>query len=95
MIIPCFIIGFLLLFFNRHELNAMAFGEETARQLGVNIALRKILILIGATILTGGAVAVSGTVGFVGLVIPHLTRLIWGSDHRHFCRYLCLSVQDF
>ena len=83
MILPCFIIGFLLLFFNRHELNAMAFGEETARQLGVNIALRKILILIGATTLTGGAVAVSGTVGFVGLVIPHLTRLIWGSDHRH------------
>ncbi|MFC0559818.1 FecCD family ABC transporter permease [Halalkalibacter alkalisediminis] len=83
MIVPCFVIGFLLLFFNRHELNAMAFGEETARQLGVNIALRKILILIGATTLTGGAVAVSGTVGFVGLVIPHLTRLIWGSDHRH------------
>ncbi len=83
MILPCFIIGFLLLFFNRHELNAMAFGEETARQLGVNIALRKILILLGATTLTGGAVAVSGTVGFVGLVIPHLTRLIWGSDHRH------------
>ncbi|TWI54633.1 FecCD family ABC transporter permease [Halalkalibacter nanhaiisediminis] len=83
MITPFFFIGFLLLFFNRKELNALAFGEETARQLGVNIARRKIMILLGATMLTGGAVAVSGTVGFVGLVIPHLTRLMWGSDHRH------------
>lgn len=83
MIMPFFLIGFLLLFFNRHELNALAFGEETARQLGVNIARRKVLILLGATTLTGGAVAVSGTIGFVGLVIPHLTRLLWGSDHRH------------
>ncbi len=83
MVVPFFLIGFLLLFFNRHELNALAFGEETARQLGVNIARRKVMILLGATTLTGGAVAVSGTVGFVGLVIPHLTRLLWGSDHRH------------
>jgi iron complex transport system permease protein len=83
MIVPCMLFGFFLLFFNRHELNALAFGEETARQLGVNIAVRKIMILLGASTLTGGAVAVSGTVGFVGLVIPHLTRLVWGSDHRH------------
>jgi iron complex transport system permease protein len=83
MILPCFVIGFILLFFNRHELNALAFGEETARQLGVNLKVRKLMILLGATVVTGGAVAVSGTIGFVGLVIPHLTRLIWGSDHRH------------
>lgn len=89
MIVPSFLLGFILLFFNRNELNAMAFGEETARQLGVNIAVRKIVILLGAAILTGAAVAVSGTIGFVGLVIPHLTRLLWGADHRHL---LVLSV---
>ncbi len=83
MIIPCFVIGFTLLFFSRHELNALSFGEETARALGVNIGFRKMTILLGATIVTGGAVAVSGTIGFVGLVIPHLTRLLWGADHRH------------
>ncbi|ADC51068.1 MULTISPECIES: FecCD family ABC transporter permease [Alkalihalophilus] len=83
MIVPCFLIGFIMLFFNRHELNALAFGEETARQLGVNLKVRKLTILLGATIVTGGAVAVSGTIGFVGLVIPHLTRLLWGSDHKH------------
>ncbi|GAF65354.1 iron-siderophore ABC transporter permease protein [Bacillus sp. TS-2] len=83
MSLPFLIIGFFMLYFNRYELNALAFGEETARQLGVNIKVRKYVILIGATLITGGAVAVSGTIGFVGLVIPHITRLLWGPDHRH------------
>ncbi|WP_096201012.1 FecCD family ABC transporter permease [Bacillus sp. FJAT-45350] len=83
LIIPFFLIGFFLLLFNTRELNALAFGEETARHLGVNIQKRKIMILAGASILTGSAVAVSGTIGFVGLVIPHLVRIIWGADHRH------------
>ncbi len=82
LIIPFFLTGFFLLLMNARELNALAFGEDTARNLGVNIELRKLLILLGASLLTGAAVAVSGAIGFVGLVIPHLTRLIWGSDHR-------------
>lgn len=41
------------------------------------------VILIAGSVLTGAAVAVSGTIGFVGLVVPHITRLLWGSDHRH------------
>lgn len=41
------------------------------------------MILIAGSLLTGSAVAVSGTIGFVGLVIPHITRLLWGTDHRH------------
>lgn len=83
LIIPFFIVGTLFLIFNGKELNALAFGEETARHLGVNIRTRKIVILVGASLLTGAAVAVSGTIGFVGLVIPHLTRLLSGPDHRH------------
>lgn len=51
--------------------------------LGVSVQRRKIIILIAGSLLTGSAVAVSGTIGFVGLVIPHITRLIWGTDHRH------------
>ncbi|MFV8828445.1 FecCD family ABC transporter permease [Alkalihalobacterium sp. APHAB7] len=89
LIAPFFLAGFLILLFNAKELNALAFGEETAKHLGVNIQARKMLILFGAALLTGSAVAVSGTIGFVGLVIPHLTRLIWGPDHRHL---LPLSV---
>ncbi|HLR02887.1 MAG TPA: iron chelate uptake ABC transporter family permease subunit, partial [Virgibacillus sp.] len=44
---------------------------------------RKLVILTAGSILTGAAVAVSGAIGFVGLVIPHLTRLLWGPDHTH------------
>ncbi|KAA0955691.1 iron ABC transporter permease [Sporosarcina sp. ANT_H38] len=83
MILPFVVVGSLMLWLNRRELNAMLFGEERAHHLGVNVKRRKFAILIGGSILTGSAVAVSGTIGFVGLVVPHMTRLLWGSDHRH------------
>lgn len=81
MILPFTIVGAAILLLNSKELNALSFGEETAKQLGVDVVKRKLSILIGASLLTGSAVAVSGTIGFVGLVIPHITRLIWGPDH--------------
>ncbi|KXH83940.1 iron ABC transporter permease [Sporosarcina sp. HYO08] len=83
MILPFVGIGSVLLWINRRELNAMLFGEERAHHLGVNVKRRKWMILIGGSLLTGSAVAVSGTIGFVGLVVPHMTRLMWGADHRH------------
>lgn len=83
MALPFVIIGTLLLWLNRRELNAMLFGEERAKHLGVNVKQRKMMILIGGSMLTGTAVAVSGTIGFVGLVVPHMTRLLFGSDNRH------------
>ena len=83
MALPFVIIGTFLLWLNRRELNAMLFGEERAKHLGVNVKQRKMMILIGGSMLTGTAVAVSGTIGFVGLVVPHMTRLLFGSDNRH------------
>ncbi|USK50167.1 iron ABC transporter permease [Bacillus sp. CMF12] len=83
IILPFFVIGALLLLVNSKELNAMSFGEEKAQHIGVDVQKRKMMVLIAGSILTGAAVAVSGTIGFVGLVIPHLTRLLWGPDHRH------------
>lgn len=83
MILPFAVLGSFILWLNRRELNAMLFGEERAHHLGVNVQKRKFMILIGGSILTGSAVAVSGTIGFVGLVVPHMTRLLWGTDHRH------------
>ncbi len=83
MALPFMIIGSLLLWLNRRELNAMLFGEERAQHLGVEVKKRKMMILIGGSMLTGTAVAVSGTIGFVGLVVPHMTRLLFGSDNRH------------
>ncbi|KIL44034.1 ferric ion ABC transporter permease [Jeotgalibacillus alimentarius] len=83
LIAPFFVIGALLLFWNARELNAMAFGEERAQHLGVNVQRRKFVVLASGSLLTGAAVAVSGTIGFVGLVVPHMVRMVTGSDHRH------------
>ncbi|GAF12138.1 vitamin B12 ABC transporter, permease component BtuC [Bacillus sp. JCM 19046] len=83
IMLPFFVIGVTLLLTTRRELNAFIYGEETAQQLGVSVTLKKFIILVGATCLTGAAVAVSGTIGFVGLVVPHMVRSLWGGDHRH------------
>ena len=83
MIIPFVIIGSIMLWTQRRELNVLLYGEERAKHLGVNVKRSKYIILVGGSMLTGAAVAVSGTIGFVGLVVPHMTRMVWGSDHRH------------
>lgn len=95
MIIPFTIVGVLILLLNTKELNALSFGEETARQLGVDVPKRKLFILIAASLLTGSAVAVSGTIGFVGLVIPHITRMIWGPDHKKLLPLAMLNGGTF
>lgn len=82
MALPFILVGTLLLWLNRRELNALIFGEERAKHLGVNVKYRKMMILVGGSILTGAAVAVSGTIGFIGLVVPHMIRLVSGADHR-------------
>lgn len=81
--IPFVIIGTFILWVHRRELNVMLYGDERAQTLGVNVKRSKYFVLIGGSLLTGAAVAVSGTIGFVGLVVPHMTRMIWGTDHRH------------
>ncbi len=83
LLLPFALVGALLLLIHVRELNALALGESSAEHLGVNVRRKKALILIGASLLTGASVAVSGAIGFVGLVIPHLVRLVTGPDHRH------------
>ncbi|MDM5327294.1 iron chelate uptake ABC transporter family permease subunit [Neobacillus sp. CF12] len=95
IILPFFILGSTILLFNAKELNAMSFGEERAHHLGVNVQRRKLIILTAGSILTGAAVAVSGTIGFVGLVIPHLSRLLWGPDHRHLLPLSIITGSGF
>lgn len=95
IILPFFIFGSLILIVNSKELNAMSFGEERAHHLGVNVQKRKLIVLMAGSILTGAAVAVSGTIGFVGLVIPHLARLLWGPDHRHLLPLSILTGSGF
>lgn len=83
LILPFMLIGSFILIYHYRELNALALGEDAADHIGVDVKKGKTFILIGASLLTGAAVAVSGSIGFVGLVIPHLVRLITGPNHRH------------
>ncbi|SFD40683.1 iron complex transport system permease protein [Lentibacillus persicus] len=95
IIVPFFVIGSLLLLMNARELNAMSFGEERAQHLGVDVEKRKLMVLVAGSILTGAAVAVSGAIGFVGLVIPHLARRLWGPDHVHLLPLSILTGAGF
>jgi len=79
---PVIIAGTAVLWFFARELNAMLFGEETARTLGVDPEKVKKALLVVAAVTVSGAVAVSGTIGFVGLIVPHTVRLLTGPDHR-------------
>jgi iron complex transport system permease protein len=64
------------------SLNLLALGEESARQLGVDVSRQQRVLLIATSLMVGAAVSVAGLVGFVGLIIPHLLRLLFGPDHR-------------
>jgi iron complex transport system permease protein len=83
IVFPFFVAGTLILMFNAKELNGMSFGEDQARHIGISVQKRKYMILVAGSMLTGAAVAVSGTIGFVGLVIPHFIRRIIGYNHQH------------
>jgi len=64
------------------SLNLLAVGEESARQLGVDVERQQRILLVATSLMVGAAVSVAGLVGFVGLIIPHLLRLLFGPDHR-------------
>ncbi|WP_231589474.1 FecCD family ABC transporter permease [Bacillus sp. FJAT-27916] len=80
---PFFAVGSAVILFHYRELNALALGDEAAQYGGMNVRRKKLTLLISAGLLTGAAVSVSGAIGFVGLVIPHLVRLVTGADHKH------------
>ncbi len=74
--------GSLVLYSYARDLNLLALGEEQAQQLGVETEPLKLRVLLLSSLITAAAVAVSGLIGFVGLVLPHLARKLVGPDHR-------------
>lgn len=76
------IFGMVILMVNHRALNALLMGDETAVTLGFNVPrLQKMLVLV-ASLLAGTTIAVSGAIGFVGLMVPHIARLLVGADHK-------------
>ncbi|WP_235928426.1 putative F420-0 ABC transporter permease subunit [Nesterenkonia haasae] len=74
-----------------NTLNAFAFGDRTARSLGVHATTARILLLGASAVLTGALVSVSGSIGFIGLLVPHATRLLTGPDHRRLLPVAALA----
>jgi iron complex transport system permease protein len=82
IISPYVAVGLVVIFVFARPLNVMQLDEEQAQQLGINVERTKIILLGAATLITAASVCFVGTIGFVGIIVPHIVRLIWGPDHR-------------
>ncbi|MCG8568038.1 MAG: iron ABC transporter permease, partial [Desulfobacterales bacterium] len=80
---PLFIICIVVLLRIRWQINLLAMGETDARALGANTPLLKTVVILSATIATASAVCICGIIGWIGIMIPHLGRLLVGPDHRY------------
>lgn len=81
-LLPFVLIPLIVLPFFAKSLNALSLGEPQALHMGVNVKKLKLSVIIMATMAVGASVAVAGTIGFIGLVIPHLIRMTFSADHR-------------
>jgi iron complex transport system permease protein len=87
--LPYILAGLAVLLVSGHALNVLQFGDEQARQLGLPVERTKTILLGAATLATAAAVSFSGVIGFIGLIVPHLVRMLSGSDYR---RLIPLSI---
>jgi iron complex transport system permease protein len=88
-LLPYILLGLGVLLTSGHALNVLQFGEEQASQMGLPAERVKFWLILAASLTTASAVAFSGIIGFVGLVVPHVMRLLWGADYR---RLIPLSI---
>lgn len=95
ILVTCLTPAGVVLFALARPLNLLAVGESTAAYLGTSVERTKLWAFATATLLTAASVSVSGTIGFVGLIIPHTMRLIWGGDNRGLLPSAALSGAAF
>ncbi|MHB9131590.1 MAG: FecCD family ABC transporter permease [Armatimonadota bacterium] len=81
-LLPYTVLGVIAAYAWQRDLNVLALGDETAHHLGINLERTKFILLLIASMLAAAAVAVSGIIAFVGLIVPHLMRLLVGPNHR-------------
>jgi iron complex transport system permease protein len=80
--LPYLLIGLTVLALLGRQLNVLQFGDEQARQMGLNVERSKLIIVVAASLVAATAVAFSGIIAFVGLIVPHVVRMLWGPDYR-------------
>ncbi|OZF26312.1 iron chelate uptake ABC transporter family permease subunit [Rhodococcus sp. 14-2483-1-2] len=89
-VLPFLVVGLVLAAVAASALNAVALGDDLARSLGANIIRTRVIVILAVTLLAGGATAIAGPIGFVGLMIPHVARWIVGPDQRWILAYTLL-----
>ena len=94
MAVP-FVLGMIPLFLFRWKINILSFGEEEAKALGVDTNRTRLTIIIASTLLTSAAISISGMIGWVGLIIPHLARLIVGPNYKRLLPAAILMGSSF
>jgi len=82
LLAPVLGVGGAIIWAYGYRLNVLQLDEEQAQQLGVAVERCRLILIVLASLVTATAVAVSGVIGFVGLLVPHAVRLVWGPDHR-------------
>ncbi|WP_100401904.1 iron ABC transporter permease [Bacillus sp. FJAT-42315] len=88
--IPFAVVGLILAFIVARSVTAISLSDEVAQGLGININLMKGLTILSVVILTGVSVAMAGKIAFIGLIIPHITRLLIGQDYRIIVPYAAI-----
>lgn len=87
--LPYILLGLGVLLASGHALNVLQFGDEQAHNLGLHVERTKLILILAASLATAAAVSFSGVIGFVGLIVPHAVRILWGADYR---RMIPLSI---
>jgi iron complex transport system permease protein len=87
--LPYTIVGLGALLISGNPLNVLQFGEEQASQLGLNVQKARVIVILGSSLAAASAVAFTGIIGFVGLIVPHIVRILWSGDYR---RLIPLSI---
>jgi iron complex transport system permease protein len=82
MAVPWICLGSAIIYIFARDMNVMLLGEEPAQHLGIEVETLKKIMMVSASLIAAAAVAVSGIIGFVGLIIPHMVRILVGPDHR-------------
>jgi iron complex transport system permease protein len=89
VMLPYIAVGLIILLACGHALNVLQFGEDQAQQMGLAVQRSRTLVIVAASLATAAAIAFTGIIGFIGLIVPHLMRLLWGPDYR---RLIPLSI---
>lgn len=79
--LPALGLSLLVLFLLRHQINALSAGEDVAQTMGVNVPLVKLAVIATSTLMTVSSVSICGIIGWIGLVVPHLARMLTGADY--------------